>query len=461
MELADFQAVVGHLSETLPGAKVEACLPVAPGVIGIELRQGRARQHLLFGIRADCSGLALQSHRPPSGLSASIQRFNPRFAGALTHTIAGYHLAAIELPRSDDRIARFTFSKTDRYGEEKRRVLQLELTGRTSQLFLLNEREQLISSLRQLDYRHQRERPLKTGEVLPPPPPPPLLTAEGAEAAAAVDVSSVLKRERDRFRAFFESTRSASPATAGKRRGAAARRERLVEELTLARQAGNALRALGEADRETSDIVPALREATGEDFVAALIERGHLAEPFDLGKLIRALQRMAASQEKLRQLLASLSVEADAISEKVSRKAESPDPFTARLKSFPHKLRRGTTSSGFPLILTFSAEGNYAALKAFGSPEHWFFHARDFAGSYVLLLTGKSQPKHVDIRQAALVAAIHSKGKRQAKVEVSYTQLKHVHKPKHARTGTVLMTREQVITVRTEEWERVKGKLFG
>ena len=455
MELAGFQAVVAYLNETLAGARVERCLSAAPGVIAIELRQGDTRQHLLLGIHPRCAGIALQPTAPPS-VSPPTQRFNLRFARALAHTLSGFSLDSVELLRPNDRIARFIFTHTDRYGDTKQRVLQLELTGRTSQLFLLNEREQLISSLRQLDYTHKRARPLHTGKVLPPPPPPP---DRQAASGAPVTAASILKREHERFAAFLEPT--ASPAATSP--SASSRRQQLERELTLARQAEKALDAIGESPLPADAIVSTLREATGEDLAGALKERGHLAEPIDVGKLIKTLQRMAASRKKLQELLAAPPESRNAVSPKAVGRAEAraADALTVRLKSFPHKIWRGTTSSGFPLILTFSAEGNYAALKAFGRPEHWFFHARDFAGSYVLLLTGKQKPKPADIKQAALVAAIHSKGKRESELEVSYTQLKYVRKPRHARTGTVLMSREQVISVRTKEWEEVKGKLFG
>lgn len=457
VQLAHFQSVMAHLNKELSGARVEACPALAPGVVGIRFRQRLSRWYVLLGIHPECTGISVQTNPPPAAPSVSGQSFNPRFASALAHTIVGCQLVTIELPQPDDRIARFTFSRIDKYGEEKRRVLQLELTGRTSQLFLVNEREQLISSLRKLNYEHQRARPLKTGKMLPPPPPPP--PARESAPAAAIDITSILGQERTRFAAFLGASASIDRTP---RKSARARRQRLNRELELARQAEIALRMIGESAPHPDGIVLALRGATSEDFVSALRERGHLTTPVDRSKLIEALRRMAGSQEKLRGFLASLPDQGEPTPRKTKRKPEPPgsELLSARIKSFPHKVRRGTTSSGFPLILTFSAEGNYAALKVFGRPEHWFFHARDFAGSYVLLLTGKEKPKPADIKQAALVAAVHSKGKREAEVEVSYTQLKYVRKPRQARTGTVLMTREQVISVRTEEWEEVRRKLF-
>lgn len=83
--------------------------------------------------------------------------------------------------------------------------------------------------------------------------------------------------------------------------------------------------------------------------------------------------------------------------------------------------------------------------------EDWWFHVRGMPGSHVLLRSpeGTSQePDKEMLRQAAAVAAWHSKARAGGVVAVSCTKAKFVGKPRGAKPGTVTLRKETVLKVR-------------
>ena len=71
----------------------------------------------------------------------------------------------------------------------------------------------------------------------------------------------------------------------------------------------------------------------------------------------------------------------------------------------------------------------------------WWFHAKDIAGSHVLMKTNGLKTEEIPDRafeEAASLAAKYSKGTRGDKVEVDYIQKKEVKKPAKAKPGFVI-----------------------
>ena len=65
-------------------------------------------------------------------------------------------------------------------------------------------------------------------------------------------------------------------------------------------------------------------------------------------------------------------------------------------------------------------------------------HARDWAGSHVVLRMDRDEnPTQDDLWDAALLAAHFSKGREDTLIDVTYTRAKHVRKPKGYPPGLV------------------------
>jgi len=105
---------------------------------------------------------------------------------------------------------------------------------------------------------------------------------------------------------------------------------------------------------------------------------------------------------------------------------------------------------GFKVYVGRNSKNNDALTLGFASKNDLWLHAKDLAGSHVLIRNKGSEtrfPKHV-IEQAAEIAAHFSKGRNQEFCPVLYTLKKYVRKPKGAPAGAVLVDREEVLLVR-------------
>jgi len=94
------------------------------------------------------------------------------------------------------------------------------------------------------------------------------------------------------------------------------------------------------------------------------------------------------------------------------------------------------------------ADNDYLSLKI-AKPNDYWFHVRGMPGSHVILRekSGEAPDKAV-LKEAAAIAAYHSKARIGGVTAVSCTQAKYVSKPKGAKPGTVTIKKESVLKVR-------------
>ncbi|HWH80452.1 MAG TPA: NFACT RNA binding domain-containing protein, partial [Candidatus Binatus sp.] len=84
-------------------------------------------------------------------------------------------------------------------------------------------------------------------------------------------------------------------------------------------------------------------------------------------------------------------------------------------------------------------------------PDDWWFHTDGVPGSHVILRakTG-AEPSRETLRQAAAVAAYHSKARNAGLVPVHCTKARFVKKPRGVKTGTVQVAKGTVLKVRPD-----------
>ncbi len=94
------------------------------------------------------------------------------------------------------------------------------------------------------------------------------------------------------------------------------------------------------------------------------------------------------------------------------------------------------------------AENDRLSMRLARPGDRWF-HVRGLPGSHVILQGPPgAEPDRDTLRQAAAVAAYHSKARHGGVVAVSCTLARHVTKPHGAKAGTVQIRRETVLKVR-------------
>ncbi len=90
--------------------------------------------------------------------------------------------------------------------------------------------------------------------------------------------------------------------------------------------------------------------------------------------------------------------------------------------------------------------------------DDWWFHVRGMPGSHVVLQVPPGQePERSVLKQAASIAAYHSKARKGGLVAVSGTKARYVRKPRDAKPGTVQIRKEVVFKVRPNPGERASG----
>jgi len=111
--------------------------------------------------------------------------------------------------------------------------------------------------------------------------------------------------------------------------------------------------------------------------------------------------------------------------------------------------RRYRTSSGLEVRVGRSARGNDDLTFRHSAPEDIWLHARQAAGSHVILRWERrdQNPPHSDLVEAAVLAALNSEARHSGVVAVDWTRRKHVRKPRKAPPGTVVPERVTTLFV--------------
>ena len=102
------------------------------------------------------------------------------------------------------------------------------------------------------------------------------------------------------------------------------------------------------------------------------------------------------------------------------------------------------------LVGATDADNDYLSIDV-ARPDDWWFHADKVPGSHVILRAkAKEEPSRDTLRQAAAVAAYHSKARSAGVTSVHCTRGRYVTKPRGAKTGTVTVKRGKVLKVRPD-----------
>jgi predicted ribosome quality control (RQC) complex YloA/Tae2 family protein len=104
---------------------------------------------------------------------------------------------------------------------------------------------------------------------------------------------------------------------------------------------------------------------------------------------------------------------------------------------------------GWHVLAGRTDEDNDRLSLRLAAPNDWWFHVKGLPGSHVILRVPSGQePDRSVLKQAAAIAAYHSKARRGGVVPVSATRARYVSKPRGAKPGTVQIRKEIVLKVR-------------
>ncbi|MDD2394407.1 MULTISPECIES: NFACT family protein [Sphaerochaeta] len=118
-----------------------------------------------------------------------------------------------------------------------------------------------------------------------------------------------------------------------------------------------------------------------------------------------------------------------------------------------HQTPGLTIQSGqFTLLVGRNAKENDELLRRYARGNDYWMHTRDVPGGYVFIkyLKNKTVPLEV-LLDAANLAIVFSKAKKEGKADLYYTQVKHLRRAKGGKTGLVLPTQEKNLSVTLDE----------
>jgi predicted ribosome quality control (RQC) complex YloA/Tae2 family protein len=102
------------------------------------------------------------------------------------------------------------------------------------------------------------------------------------------------------------------------------------------------------------------------------------------------------------------------------------------------------------LVGATDADNDYLSIEV-AQPDDWWFHVDKVPGSHVVLrVKPNDEPSQETLRQAAAIAAYHSKARSAGITPVHCTRARFVTKPRGAKAGTVSVKRGKVLKVRPD-----------
>jgi len=111
--------------------------------------------------------------------------------------------------------------------------------------------------------------------------------------------------------------------------------------------------------------------------------------------------------------------------------------------------RRFELPGGWVVLVARSSRENDILTHKVAAPRDLWLHAQGVAGSHVILRRAgrKDNPSRRILEQAAAIAAHYSKARTSGMAAVIYTERRYVRKPRKARPGLALCTREKTLMV--------------
>lgn len=189
-------------------------------------------------------------------------------------------------------------------------------------------------------------------------------------------------------------------------------------------------------------------------------------------RLYDAARRRERAAHRLPPLLTAAERELDALAT-LRRRAErgeadvaeveaavgQPARAPGRREGLTRPYRQYRTSGGLEVRVGRGRRQNDDLTFRHAAPDDIWLHARDAAGAHVILRwpDREANPPARDLREAAVLAALHSRSRTSGTVAVDWTRRKYVRKPRKAPPGVV--TPDRVHTLFVEPDETVQSRM--
>ncbi len=465
------KAIVAELSEELLGHRFGKVFLISKLRLGIDFRLSNQR-FLFISVEPNLPQIYLIK----SGMRDLEKRSkeNSAFAMQLRKQLANSVLISIE-KIDNERIIDFYFEGIDEFGAAKLGYLTVQLTGRSSNLFLLNKERKILGTIRKTHGKGQQ-----IGDSYVAPEMPPANTRKqtafvqgdfdslsealethykkrsdnakrkATENRARKKIDGELKRQRRLRKNLARDLETHGDAEVWKRFG-----ELLLANAYDAKRFGDSIRVKDFFDEDAPIIeIPGDANQSITEIAESYFQKYTKARNagIELSKRIKKLDsriaKLEAESKDLRDAIESENKEL--IEEMAGRAPRKKQSAGSKEKSSESKYARSFISSDGLEILVGkrSKDNDYLTFRIARSNDTWL-HAADYPGSHVVIRNKNKQdiPQNT-LLEAAQIAAFYSKAKNENKAAVNYTLRKFVNKQKGAAAGLVSLSSFKTIIVK-------------
>ncbi|HEV2905391.1 MAG TPA: NFACT RNA binding domain-containing protein, partial [Pyrinomonadaceae bacterium] len=400
-----------------------------------------------------------------------------QFALNMRKELAQKKVTSVEKLQTD-RVVTMKFEGSDDLGQRTQRTLIAQLTGRSANLFLLNDEGVITGRLKETKGVGQT-----IGEKYQPPDSGATHMA-GKSSVGVLDVSDS-KSYSEQLDQHYSSVaeRLALDSQIGAARAQLQKEisrgkkllkklERDLEEHSGAeqhKQIGDLLLAnVGTAKRVGSRLKLTDYFAEGAPEIEIEIDENRTipeeaSRRFALySRSKRARVQIANRIKQVKAELADLEIKREHLetspgaledtSASIASAAKAKATATKSRESRVPGARRYLSSDGYEILVGRAARDNDNLTFKIAKPSDRWLHAADYPGSHVIVRnpTRKEIP-HRTLVEAAQLAGYFSQASKDPKVDVHYTQRKFLSKPKGSAPGLVRMSRFKNVIVKPAE----------
>jgi predicted ribosome quality control (RQC) complex YloA/Tae2 family protein len=376
---------------------------------------------------------------------------------------------------TDERVLILEFAAKSETGGSHDLSLVTQLTGRSANIFVLDDNGIILDRLRDTVGDGQeiatRYAPPNHGETLPKrkSSKAPFVLHDGKSLSEKLDEYYLAKESEDRFRSQAESARKRLRGEITKKRKLAEKLQGDLDEHGNAEQwkrfgdllLANAANAKREEDRI---IVTDFYDETTPEIEIAGDSNSSISEVAEkyfkrYTKARNAATEIARRMAELDTDLSRLQKDNDRLEKAIADHDESyffVDEKRARSALAKRKKKKGdfngarsfASSEGYEILVGKKAKDNdYLTFRVAKSLDLWL-HAADYPGSHVVVRNpNRKDVPHKTLLEAAQLAAFYSDAREQPRAAVNYTQKKFVHKPRGAAPGLVRLASFKTVLV--------------
>jgi predicted ribosome quality control (RQC) complex YloA/Tae2 family protein len=479
MNNATLKKICAELESVLHGQKFGKIFSLSKFELAIDFRL-RDSNYLFISIVPNAPRIYLIKRRLKD---LERQSANPTsFVLFLRKRLSNAVLQSIE-KQENERILKFSFLSQTEIGEIENYTLVVQLTGRSSNIFLLDGRGIILDSIREnygdgQEIGNRYSPPVRTEEKRRREEERVFPQSDFATLSEALDDFHQNLESEKRFRAKVQSAQN-------KLKQEFTKREKLIKNLNqdLAnhgdaeqwRRFGDLLLAnLANAERKNGKVfVTDFYDENLPQIEIEIEENLSITEAAEkffrrYAKARNAQKEISKRLDVLRSEIEQLEVKKEQLHQAIT---EGDEDFLDKISGKETVKKSGKTkeknqesfsgvrnylsSDGFEILVGKGSKDNdYLTFKIAKSQDLWL-HAADYPGSHVVVKNpNRKEIPPKTLVEAAQFAAFFSQARTEAKVAVHYTQKKFVFKPKGAIAGLVNLSSFKTILVEPKIGEK-------